>query len=106
MTNIPKRLMDAAYARHTVQRLLDRMAEWRAYAAEPVTDQQHAQDKLAALAQVMQATIRDVVGKWDNHMINGYPEEAYENDSMPPMIHPRFVERDVHRARKRGSDAV
>ena len=73
MTDIPKTQMDADLARWTVRRLLERMENWANYAAEPATDQQQAEDKLATLAQVMRNNIEDIAGRWDEGTDGGTP---------------------------------
>jgi hypothetical protein len=106
MTDIPKRPMDADLARYTVERLLNRMVEWSAYAAEPVTRLDHARDKLVAVAEVMRQTTGDVIDKWDEYMISGHPTWTYDGENGGFCLWVRLIEDDIRHERKRKRDAV
>ena len=89
MTTIPDRPMNADLARYQVRALLDRLTQWSDYAAGPVTDPQHAQDKLQTLAIVLRNAVSDIVDRWDGFLVDGrHPSWRFESD---PSAFPLWV---------------
>ena len=101
MTDIPKTQMDADLARWTVRRLLERMENWANYAAEPATDQQQAEDKLATLAQVMRNNIEDIAGRWDEGTDGGLQHSYFESDGGSPFLTVGPIEDEIREARRK-----
>jgi hypothetical protein len=93
--------MKADLAGYTVRRLLKKLVEWRAYAAEPAADFQHAQDKLAALAEVFRTTNSDIVDKWDEYLISGVPTWHYDFDDGGFILSVRIIEDMIRHGRER-----
>ena len=102
MTEIPDRPMDVGLARYQVKALLDRLTQWSSYAAEPVTELAVAQDRLQALARVMQAVRRDVIDRWDEELWSGIPARKLDYDGEP-MTDPRIAESYARHDRERRS---
>jgi hypothetical protein len=100
--------MGAERANYACGRMLWRLDQWQHYAAEPVTDLDHATTKLRALAAVMQSMHGDIIDHWHGAMVHGAPAEAWDNDGGgAPMLDPRLAEFHVRRARgRRPADAI
>jgi hypothetical protein len=96
---IPTTPMTEARAHYAVTRMLDKMQMWRRYAAEPVTDLDHAKVKLAALASVMASMRGDIIEKWDWIMVGNVPGEAFEND-FTAIVDPQIAESWARPVRK------
>jgi hypothetical protein len=103
MTKIPTTPMDADRAHYAVTRMLTNMGHWQHYASEPVTDLQHAQDKLAALAKVMDSMVGDIIEKWTWMMIGNSPEEGFDYSDSTAMLDPGMVENHVRMVRERAA---
>jgi hypothetical protein len=99
---IPGIPMDGDRANYAAERMLRFMSRWQHYAAEPVTDLEHATAKLRALVNVMATLHGDIVDHWHDGMIHGAPAEAFDNDGGgAPLLDPDIAEFHVRYQRKR-----